>query len=835
MNKLMLILLSIILIFMLLLGGILLYVFSPSGNDMLRSYLQKELQGKSELDVEVRKFTLGAGKASALVRLDQQADIEVVTHFDLLSQSVKGIYQIKSDSFMYNEMSLKDVAIQGSFEGISEDMSVQGNGKALDADLAFQFRLIDHKPQKIEVSMKGTELAELLVLTGQPPLANGNVDIDINMPDIGEEFASGYGNIVLHEAFFDTDVVKKVYDLDIPPKSIVSANIDMKLQGNTLNLVALSKSNLFDLKVDNAMIGLKDKHVEASYTMDVKEMGILSQNRLAGPLKVMGEVQVKEEMYHIKGGTNSLGGKLLFDVAKTSKLHFENLDISKILYLTKQPAYATGILSGSGDIDKEISNGRFDIRVKEGQFGAKSIEERFGYQIPEVNHFTFQSEGKLTDKILEADIDLDSSLSDMKFEKVIYNTKAKKLHADYDVFLPNIGLLIPDNQAVKRGYMSLKGKMAYDKTFKVEGSAKGLGEKLDFFYDSKSATIDAENLFVEKLLSLSALPRYVKGKVSTKVNVTDIKNLNGSFVISSKELITQPNEMERLIDKKLNIHVALESKGKVHKGVLSSNSSINTSIGKIKLTNTQYNIPKKHYTSEYIIEIPELKDAYVLTDKKLYGPMLLKGDIVQDNVLKVNGSTDTLGGKIDYQLIDNLLKGKLTKVPLENILALLGHDKVVQGDAYGTIDYDTKAKTGVIDIDIQNFQIKSSSTTETVKMFIGKDPARIIYSSTKLNATLNGDVTTYTLHAKGSSSTIDISDGKIDKKSDTHHAKFKFVYEKYIVTGTIAGSVDQPKIMVDPAAFMQSKTGEKIQKNLDKALGEDMGKAVGGFLKGLKF
>jgi len=151
------------------------------------------------------------------------------------------------------------------------------------------------------------------------------------------------------------------------------------------------------------------------------------------------------------------------------------------------------------------------------------------------------------------------------------------------------------------------------------------------------------------------------------------------------------------------------------------------------------------------------------------------------------------------------------------------------------VTYDLKKKAGVVDLDITSFQIKSSSTTKTVKMFIGKDPARIIYTSTKLHATLNGDVTRYTLIAKGSRSSIEITDGKIDKANDRHTAKFKFVYEKYVVTGSIGGSVAHPSVMVDPASFMQSKTGEKIQKKLDKALGGDMGKAVGGFLKGLKF
>ena len=130
---------------------------------------------------------------------------------------------------------------------------------------------------------------------------------------------------------------------------------------------------------------------------------------------------------------------------------------------------------------------------------------------------------------------------------------------------------------------------------------------------------------------------------------------------------------------------------------------------------------------------------------------------------------------------------------------------------------------------------QSSSETNMLKKIIGKDPARIIYSTTTVHADIKGDVTTYTLHAKGSHSSIDITEGKIDKGTNKHTAKFKFIYDKYTFTGKIKGSADHPKVMLDPSSLMQGKTGEKIQKNLDKALGEDVGKAVGGFLKGFKF
>jgi len=835
MNKLLLIFLSIVLFVLLALTGTLLYVFSDSGNAKLQTYIEEVLQEKTGLEIEVRKFTLQAGQSRLVLRINKQANIEIVTHYDLLSQSFQGIYHVKAKNFQYEKILLSEADIQGHFKGVKEDLIVDGRGTALESNLAYKFRVVDQEPKNIIANIKGISLLKVLELAGQPPLAKGKIDVDINMPDIGEEFASGYGKMELHQAYFDEKLLKKVYGLSVPKKSHISGKVDIALKGKSLKVVADAKSNLFVLKIKDALIQIEDKNVSANYVMDVKEVGILTQNKLAGPLNISGDFTLTQEAYYVRGSTGSLGGTLLFDIAKRAKFNFENLEIAKVLHLVKQPSYATGLLSGSADIDKQMQSGGYNVKVEKGQFGAKSIEEHFAYQIPSVNIFSFHSIGKIDNNILDSEVVLKSSLSDMKLSTLRYDIGKRKLETDYDIFLPNIGLLMPNNKAVKRGYMSLKGVLKFDKELSVKGSVKGLGEKLDFSYDGKAATLQAQDLFAEKLLSLSTLPRYVKGKLSSIVKVSNIETLDGTFSFSSKQLLTQPNVMERLIGKKLEIEIAFQSKGVLQTAVAHFDTLITTSMGELKLGKSILHVKDNTFSSTYVLEIPSLEKTYALTDKKLYGPMHLTGSVTQDEVLKITGDTRSLGGQVSYTLLADSLRSDIVKVPLENILGLLGHKKLVQGDAFGTVTYDLKRKVGVVNIDIKSFQIKQSSTTSTVKMFIGKDPARIIYSATNLYANIKGDVTTYTLTAKGAHSTIEVTEGVINKEKNTHHAKFKFVYEKYVVTGSIGGSADNPSLRVDPSSVMNSEAGEKIQKKLDKALGGDMGKAVGSFLKGFKF
>ncbi|MBA1420777.1 MAG: hypothetical protein FAF03_07980 [Epsilonproteobacteria bacterium] len=835
MNKLLLVLLSTVLFLLLAVTGTLLFAFSQSGNDVLKGYIQTRLEEEIGLPVDVRKFKLEAGKARLMMRVNKQADVEVVTHYDLLSQSFSGIYLLDAKQFHYEKIDVRQAKIKGHFKGVATDVLVDGQGTALDAKVKYTFRLLESKPQNIVATMQGVSLAEVLALSGQPALADGKLDMDINMPDIGEEFANGYAKIILHPSQFNTALVETMYDLKIPNKSTLDGNVDIKLKGSLLNVLAKANSNLFHLKVDKTSVDMKEKAVEGSYSMDVKEMAILTQNKLSGAFKVVGDFTVKDKAYSVKGLSKSLGGALLFDLGEVNKFHFEKLSLSKIEHLLKQPQYLQGLLSGTADVDKGFSTGHYKLNIQKGKFGVKSIKKALGYQIPSDNSFTLDSQGEIEKHILSSSLSLKSTVSDVTLSDVVYDIKAKKLKTDYDLFVPDIGLFIPNNTAVKRGYLSVKGDLSFDTFLCINGHTNGLGEKLDFSYDSKTASVDAKGLFVEKLLSLSALPRYMKGKLSASVKLSDVKKVEGSFAIHGDKLSTQSYVMERLLGKKLAMNMSLQTKGTLKDKKAYFQTKIDSDMGKLKLNNAVFNTNTKTFKSTYTLDIPSLEKAEVLLGRKLYGSIALAGEIVKDKLLDVTGKTQSLGGSIDYRLQGDTLKSTLTDVSVERILRMLGHTPLVQGAAFGTLVYNTKSKTGKLDLDIKSFQLKANSTTNTVKMFIGKDPARTIYKTTTLNAKIDGDITRYTLEAKGSHSSITISDGVVDKKKDTHRAKFKFVYEKYVVTGAIGGSVAHPSIVIDPSAIMQSKTGEKIQKKLDKALGGDMGKAVGGFLKGIKF
>jgi hypothetical protein len=832
MHKLLIIILSVLLFVLLTVTGLSLFLFSQTGNEMLKPYVKDKLEEKIGLPVEVQSFTLESGISSLEFVINKQAVVKVVSQYSFWDRSFEGKYQLRSDTFSYKELMLKETDIKGNFKGVSEEFYVEGKGSALDAKVDYRLKVIDSVAQKIILNMKGAQLSEVLRLYGHPALAEGKIDVEINMPDIGEDTASGYGHIVLHKAHFNRQLLKELYDYSLPEKSYLHGKIDAKLEGENVTVLGNVQSDLFTLQIKNALVNMLSRQWKAAYSLDVKELRIWTKNKLAGPLKFEGTIERKDKKVRVSGISHSLGGALRFSIDESTQISFEKLALEKLLPLWKQPVYAKGEVSGTVALAKKNrKEGSYTLRIDKGVLTSKAIEKWSRHRIPAKNTFSLESKGTVVDKKLRANATVHSTLADVTLTDLKYDLQDKIVRSRYTLLMHDLKALIPQSRVSGGMPVRAEGKLKFAKSLTVFGQLKDLGKKVDFLYDGKTAEVNASRLIVEKMLALAGLPPYVKGTLDGHVILTQRKPAEGRFRLKGSDLVIEPHVMKKLTAEALNVKITLDTSGTFKEGIGYIKTRMKSSLGNITLDNMVIDTKKKHFKSTYILEIPNLKKLHKVIDRKLYGPLVLKGEWSKNKSLTLLGLTTTLGGKINYKLRGDELHSTISSVPLENILGILGNKKNFLGLASGKGKYHLKKKSGVVDLDIASFQIKPSSLTRTIKMVLGKDPARVIFSSTKFHADIKGKITLYTLHAKGTRSSIDITEGKVDRSNNTHRAKFEFRYETYTVRGKITGSRDDPKVSIDTSALLKNKIDDKLQKKIEKVLGGKAGK----FLKGLSF
>ncbi|SFV71903.1 hypothetical protein MNB_SV-13-1241 [hydrothermal vent metagenome] len=783
MNRFFVYFLSFIIVFLSLIITLRFFVFSAMGNSTIKTYLQTSLKEDFSLPLKIYNFSLDEEEMKFSVNMNGQVHIDVITQYNMFTQYFAGTYTLRVDGLEYKGLSLRDANVSGRFKGRRGNMQIQGQGKVVDVNLVYRFYLKNSEFKHIELKLKGLNSSEIFAMLGEDTFFSTNIDVDIYLPKLGKDEAKGSGSILLHRALFDRNLLQEKYDIIVPEDTYVSGSMEMKLEGTRLDFYSTIESNLFHLSVENAFIDLDKKRLSASYIFDIKMLELLSKNTLAGVFKLKGNTFIDKETYQILGYSSSLGGLLGFEISEKPSLKIENIHLDKLLSTLKQAPYAEGLLSANIDYMESLDTGSYALAISNGIFLADNIDKNLGYQIPSINHFVFNTHGLLSKDAIALQATLESSIGDIRFEDALYNRKKKELESQYSLFLGNMGLILPNNKAVKRGYISSKGKLTLGNNMKIKGEAKGLGGNVEFIYDKNKMKIDAPQIFVEKILSLASVSRYVTGKVNTQVLLKDMHSFDGSFAFSSEKLRTQPRMIEKLIGKKVAIDMRLKSEGEVKDGNISLFMHLDNSFARLDLDKMQINKNKKYFSSPYLLDIPELKNAYALTGKKLYGPMQIKGNILYDDILKMNAR----------------------------------EDRLLTGEIFGDLHYNLEEKMGEVNIHINNFHLNSNIFSKKLKFLTAKDPKSFSYKETTLKAYIIDELIYYIFEAEGLESSLKITQGILDRNKDTHTGTFIFTYKSYEVRGNITGTIANPQLSID-FSKMINKSIDKVMSSMLKVL-----------------
>jgi len=823
--------LSFSLVLFLSLGAGYLFIYSDAGNTFLKPYVEDYLKEQTSLLLKVDRFTLREKQVRIVCSVNRTLSLEAVSNYNLWEGSFQGIYRLKAKDFQYKNIVLRQADIKGDFRGKTDNFQIEGKGNALDSKVSYILSILAQELRNIKVNMRGVSLSEALSLAGKEPVAKGRIDVNINMPHIGEKGTKGEGVIVLDKGVFNRTLIIKKYGYLLPKESYLKSKIKMFLKGGRLAFSLNAKSNLFHIQSKEGFVNLQTKRIHTLYTADIKELRILSHNKLSGSFLLHGSADVINKKLLLKAESPSMGGKILFSLNDMMDIHLKNVALEKIWGLFGQPPYSKGVLDMHAKIDTKMLSGAYNMQIKEGIPNRSQIEKATGFRLNKHEKFTLSSEGKITQGILEAKSMIHASFAKAVLPKTVYHFKNKSLATSFDINLYDLGMLTLNKKRVKKSSVSTKGRLKFNKNLWVEGVVSGLAKKFSFHYSSKQAKVDAKVLSLEKLWQLSMLPPYVHGEVNIEASIKGREKYNGNFSLSAKHLVTNPHVMKNLFGKPLTLKFALQSSGTLKKTKVSSQTLIKSDIAEVALQHTQFDIASHILKSSYVIDIADMTKLERIIDKKLYGKMHLEGGFGQNGSTHIWGHTDSLGGKIDYTLYGKLLKLDMKEVPVSHIMHMLGMKEIILGRASGKMMQNLKTYAATADIVIDGFQIKPNKTTKIVKSIIGKDPTRIIFKSTTLHAKRKGQMTTYTLHAKGNRVSLDITQGRFNHRTKANHASFIFIYEKHKIRGKISGSSENPKIEIDPVFMLSDKIEKEIFKGLDKVIQKKMG----GFLKGFRF
>ncbi|HIP28037.1 MAG TPA: hypothetical protein EYG82_02560 [Sulfurovum sp.] len=365
-------------------------LFTQMGNDLVKPYLKEELEKQIGLPTEVETFKLRYDHIVLTIVIDKGLKVDVASDFNLLTQSFDGTYKIYANNFVYEGVSLDEANINGEFQGVPDDLIVNGKGTSFDAPLKYDLHVLEGEAKEIHVYIKDFLVSDILTLAKQPALAKGKVDANLTVPTLVKENLQANLNVYVEDVTFNDALMKKHYNLVLPESLSVQGDVDANLSGEKVSAMMamkskLSKTGLVNLNLDQLSINTKTKHLKTDYVveiLDLKSLSDLLKTKLDGVLLLKGKIE-KTKSLKVTGITNSLGGEVKYALLdKAFDATLTAMPMQNMLKMFSFPPFVDANTSGQVSYDLLNKKGHTKLSLADFKLAPNDVTKVLGAVMP---------------------------------------------------------------------------------------------------------------------------------------------------------------------------------------------------------------------------------------------------------------------------------------------------------------------------------------------------------------------------------------------------------------------------------------------------------------------
>ncbi len=453
---------------------------------------------------------------------------------------------------------------------------------------------------------------------------------------------------------------------------------------------------------------------------------------------------------------------------------------------------------------------------------------------------------RLTPSTLDANITVNATLDARVYGKL--SLLQQRFELQYTLF----------SKSFKTGEFTLKDPIDLHGTLKgtpeqltLTGKGKAIRSHVAYRLEKSGDVIrniqaDIDRGSLPGFLLLANQKPYLLGKFDLHVNMPelDTQNPRGKAALKLHPGSVDTGLIQRDFNMTLprNFRYSGDLAAKFEGSIATFGGMLKTTLSNLVLKNGKFYPKRKKLQTDYRLQIPSLSKLQPVIHVPLRGRIEASGSALYDKVVEIEGVTHSFGGKIAYRLRESRLHGKITDVPLKNILHTLLVPEALEAGVFGDIDYDIRSQKGTIITRLQNTRLLPNQLTDILKNYGGIDLSKERYSETTFKADIVATLITFDFEAKSRKSAFVIREGRIGRTTGEIDARFKLRVDDKDFSGVIKGPLQKPKVRVDSSKYLQKRAAKEVKKFIDKklgkfGLGESNGTrpqdAIKGLLKGL--
>ena len=626
---------------------------------------------------------------------------------------------------------------------------------------------------------------------------------------------------------------------------------DFRLTFNTINFDA--KINDDSQILISGDLAIFKQSVDLKYDIKINDLSTLknlTKQDLKGPFSTNGTFVGDKNNAVIQGFTNIALSETNYHLnlvnfePKNINVNLKDAKIEELLTLLNKPNYANGTLNITADIKNiDVTNldGMITASISKGKINNDIVNKEFKQTITSAINIETNINASLLGKKVEIKSEVISSIADIFLDKTVIDLEKNKTFSDYRIDVKNLNKL--EGVIGKK----LNGDFYTSGNIFVENSNISIAGNSNIFeststYNLKLKDSNLENINfkiedakIEKLLHMLNEPVYATGNLNIDGDIKNakIETLDGliNTKISEGEIIDEVvntvfnQKIKNTVTFDLNVDTSLVPNQAISK------ADINTNLLTVNVNKAVFDFNEASFTSDYLVKIPSLTDLIDFTKTKLRGAMDISGNIQsKENLLLVDGSSNLLGGALNFNLNNDNLTATLNNIGIKELTYMLYQPEIFDSKGTFKVDYNMLVKKGNLTGSLVNGHFLPNDFSTLINQLAKFDLTKEIYETVNINSDINDTILTSTVNMKSANTQIDINNSVFDTQNNTIDATLEAKIKETKFNININGNTSNPKISFDTKDLLKNEIDKQLEKNEGK-IEEKINKALGGKLE----
>lgn len=508
--------------------------FTSFGNNLLKPYLQDQIQAQSGLALTLEHFYLRSDALSILLALDSNNKVLLQGSYSLFSQSFDLQYSVNAAQLSalseFVQMPLRgSFFTKGVIIGDLERVKIKGQSDLASSDTRYELDLLSFEPQSLFATIKGLDLAKLLEMLNQGAYASARLDLDLQLSSLDLKNLQGDAKITLKEGTINTDIMQNLYNVSLPQTNFHSSS-HIKLQKQDLIYTTEFVSNLATIK-SKGNIQPQTLSLHLDYNIAIKELALfkpLTKTNLRGAFGLRGDLKGDKKLLVLNGISDLADSDTVFQASfkefTPHKVHakIKDLKLDKALYMIHQPLYTEGLFSADIHIDDARAQqlqGEIKTQISKGVLHTKLLNKEMQFHSPmPATTYTINTASTLQSNIIDSKITLDSTLLSLEINKALFKIKEGSLQSDYTLKIKDLKQLYFATQQRMRGSLVAQGELKKDKDLDLTLHTNIAGGSLQAKLHNDELRADISSLQTLDLLHMFFYPEIFHSLLDAQLN-----------------------------------------------------------------------------------------------------------------------------------------------------------------------------------------------------------------------------------------------------------------------------------------------------------------------------